>query len=95
MLKLERLLTIIYILLLNLCYVTSTFQDFLNLLKIVEGDRIGKCADDPTFVILFVLFQNVFIPFLSLEYILLNRTQDYLNLNVTLLWKCPKEVWHM
>ncbi|EFO98072.1 hypothetical protein CRE_22685 [Caenorhabditis remanei] len=40
MLKLERLLTIIYILLLNLCYVTSTFQDFLNLLKIVEGDRI-------------------------------------------------------
>lgn len=50
MFKLERIIQIIFFLMWNLCYVTASFSDFINLLKIVDAEqemlideiRIGK-----------------------------------------------------
>uniref|UniRef100_A0A1I7U0S1 CUB_2 domain-containing protein n=1 Tax=Caenorhabditis tropicalis TaxID=1561998 RepID=A0A1I7U0S1_9PELO len=47
MFKLERLFTITYVLMLNLCYVTSSFSDFINLLKTVEENSL-ECVHSIT-----------------------------------------------
>ncbi|CAA89022.1 Insulin/EGF-Receptor L Domain protein [Caenorhabditis elegans] len=39
MFKLERIIQIIFFLMWNLCYVTASFSDFINLLKIVDAEQ--------------------------------------------------------